>query len=238
MYERNYKKSGSKNSLPVDPLLYVPSHTDRVLKIDLEAAGIPANTPKGKLDFHACRVAYINLLLESGDVSAKEVQELARHSTSDLTMNVYGRVREDRLAAAVERVGSRILQRKSVPSVYRLVAGADTKNATLVESEGCICQKLVAAEGLEPSLAEKQKTASSEQNSAKSQQINALEGEAKRSDMQSNAETIHLQNTSERQKCVPGVYRNMPTDLAQVVAAWENLDVETRRKIVAMIGQE
>ena len=32
------------------------------------------------------------------------------------------------------------------------------------------------------------------------------------------------------------VYRNMPADLAQVVAAWENIDVETRRKIVAMIG--
>ena len=92
--------------------------------------------------------------------------------------------------------------------------------------------------GFEPSSAEKQKTASSEQNSAKSQQINALEGEAKRSDMQSNAETLHLQNTSERQKCVPDVYRNLPADLAQVVAAWENLDVETRRKIVAMIGQE
>ena len=41
MYERNYKKGGSKNSLPVDPLLYGASHTDRVLKIDLEAAGIP-----------------------------------------------------------------------------------------------------------------------------------------------------------------------------------------------------
>ena len=97
---------------------------------------------------------------------------------------------------------------------------------------------LVAAEGLEPSLAEKQKTASSEQNSAKSQQINALEGEAKRSDMQSNAETLHLQHTSERQKGVPDVYRNLPADLAQVVAAWENIDVETRRKIVAMIGQK
>ena len=56
--------------------------------------------------------------------------------------------------------------------------------------------------------------------------------------MQSNAETLHFQNTSERQKCVPDVYRNLPADLAQVVAAWENLDVETRRKIVAMIGQE
>ena len=54
------------------------------------------------------------------------------------------------LSAAVERIGSRIMQRKSVPSVRRLVAGADTKNATLVKSEGCISQSLVAAERLEP----------------------------------------------------------------------------------------
>ena len=34
------------------------------------------------------------------------------------------------------------------------------------------------------------------------------------------------------------VYRNMPVDLVQVVAAWENIDAETRRKIVAMTEQE
>ena len=115
---------------------------------------------------------------------------------------------------------------------------AEQENATRVESAGCVSQKLVAGAGFEPSSAEKQKTASSEQNSAKSQQINALEDKGERSGLHFNADAIHAQHTSERQKCVPDVYRNMPADLAQVVAAWENIDVETRRKIVAMIGQE
>ena len=97
---------------------------------------------------------------------------------------------------------------------------------------------MVAAEGLEPSLTEKQKTAFSEQNSAKSQQINALEDKGERSGLHFNADAIHTQHTSEQQKCVPDVCRSMLADLAQVVAEWENLDVETRRKIVAMIGQE
>ena len=57
--------------------------------------------------------------------------------------------------------------------------------------------------GFEPSSAEKQKTASSEQNSAKSEQINALEDKGERSGLHFNADTIHAQHTSERQKCVP-----------------------------------
>ena len=97
---------------------------------------------------------------------------------------------------------------------------------------------MVGGAGFEPSSAEKQKTASSEQISAKSQQINALEDKSEHSGLHFNADAIHAQNTSEQKKCVPDVYRNMPVDLAQVVAAWENIDVETRRKIAAMIGQE
>lgn len=60
----------------------------------MAAAGIEKHTANGKLDFHACRVAYINLVLDSG-VSLKEAQSLARHATLEMTMNVYGRVRED-----------------------------------------------------------------------------------------------------------------------------------------------
>ena len=118
--------------------------------MDLEAAGIPKHTPKGKLDFHACRVAFINLILEQGEVSPKEAQELARHSTVDLTMNIYGRVREERLSEAVERVGRVILKEKCVPSVYRLAAGAERENATHVKSAGCVSQRLVAGAGFEP----------------------------------------------------------------------------------------
>ncbi len=43
-------------------------------------------------------------------------------------MNIYGRVREERLSEAVERVGRVILKEKCVPSVYRLAVGRRTRN--------------------------------------------------------------------------------------------------------------
>jgi len=60
---------------------------------DLKAADIPKWTPEGKIDFHACRTAYITFVLESG-TDLKTAQTLARHSTPDLTMNVYGKARQ------------------------------------------------------------------------------------------------------------------------------------------------
>ena len=95
-------------------------------------------------------MAFINLILERGEVTPKEAQDLARHSTLDMTMNTYGRVREERLAEAVERAGKAILQPKCVPAVYRLVAGTERENATRVKSAGCVSQKLVAGAGFEP----------------------------------------------------------------------------------------
>ena len=84
-------------------LLYVPSHTARELDKDLKAAGIPKSAPGGTVDFNASRVAYINFVIERG-VSVKEAQTLARHATPELTMNVYGRTREERLSQAVDKV--------------------------------------------------------------------------------------------------------------------------------------
>ena len=86
------------------------------------------------MDFHACRVAYINLIMESG-ATAKEAQELARHATPHMTMNVYGRAREDRLALAVENVANRIQsEQKHVPSMYRQAVSAEIENATPLEN--------------------------------------------------------------------------------------------------------
>ena len=39
----------------------------------------------------------------------KEVLTLARHTTPDLTMNVYARTKNERLAALVEKVGENVL---------------------------------------------------------------------------------------------------------------------------------
>ena len=106
LYARFFNRKGANRyEVPKHPLLYVPSHTARALDADLKAAGIPKHGPGGKIDFHASRTAYINLVLESQGITPKEAQELARHGTLELTMNVYGRVRQGRLAHIVEDVG-------------------------------------------------------------------------------------------------------------------------------------
>ncbi len=93
---------------PDEPLLRIPSHLTRRMDYDLKKAGIPKWTPEGKIDFHACRVAYITFIIEEG-ANVKEAQELARHSTPNLTMNVYGKTRRKRRSELTDRVGDALL---------------------------------------------------------------------------------------------------------------------------------
>ena len=85
----------------------MPSHPARTLRGDLRRAGIPVQTPAGRLDFHACRTAYINLVIDAG-ADVKTAQTLSRHSTPHLTMNVYGRTTDARLSAVAEKVGEMV----------------------------------------------------------------------------------------------------------------------------------
>ena len=89
-------------------LLYVPSHPARELDEDLAAAGIPKQTKDGKLDFAALRNCYVTLVAEAG-ANVKELQVLARHSTPNLTLNVYARARDERLAELAENIGESVL---------------------------------------------------------------------------------------------------------------------------------
>ena len=135
MYKKHYNRADAKMTAPSQPLLYVPTHTARDLDIDLKAAGIPKHTPEGKLDFHACRVAYINLLIES-HVTVKEAQELARHASPELTMNVYGRARQDRLSNAVEEMASTLeADEKCAIVCYDQAVGAETESATPIKNK-------------------------------------------------------------------------------------------------------
>ena len=107
-----------------------------MLDRDLKKAGIPKHNPHGKLDFHAARVAYINLLIDNGTITPKEVQELARHSTLDMTMRVYGRTQEGRMREAVEQVGESVLsEEKRATSVQKLAVGAEREIATPNENK-------------------------------------------------------------------------------------------------------
>ncbi len=149
LYDEFHRGSSPKRGIPRRPLLYVPSNTSRDLGKDLKAAGIPRHGPGGKLDFHACRTAYVSLVLESG-ATAKEAQELARHSTPDLTMNVYGRTREDRLTDTVEHIGEAVSTPIRAPSVHRLAVGEERRSATPLETGDCASSKMGWKTGLEP----------------------------------------------------------------------------------------
>ena len=99
--------------MPQDALLYVPLGLARRFTKDLARLGIAKEAIGGKLDFHATRVTYINLVIEAG-ASVKEAQALARHATPALTLGVYGRTRESRLHEVVGHVAQTLERARSV----------------------------------------------------------------------------------------------------------------------------
>jgi integrase len=150
MYVRLQNRSGATKPYPADPLLHVPSHTARAIDVDLEAAGIEKWTSKGKLDFHAIRVAFVNFVFDS-NATVKEAQTLARHASPELTMNVYGRTRSERLSQVVEDVAEELkLGLECVPAVYQQAVGSELKNATPFITRELRSSKMVEAAGIEP----------------------------------------------------------------------------------------
>ena len=108
---------------PEAPLLSVPSHPARDLRKDLERAGVQHFIEgEGKIDFHALRVAFTTFVIESG-ANVKDAQELVRHSTPYLTMNVYARARKGSPAKLVERMGERLRAARRAPSSPPLASG-------------------------------------------------------------------------------------------------------------------
>lgn len=83
------------------PVLTVPEKTAKMLRADLDAAGIPYETAEGVVDFHALRHGFISHLIQSG-VDPKTVQELARHSTITLTIDRYSHTDDTRKRKALE----------------------------------------------------------------------------------------------------------------------------------------
>ncbi|MEC7842742.1 MAG: hypothetical protein VX911_07655 [Candidatus Latescibacterota bacterium] len=70
----------------------------------------PLRQQRRGLDHQRVRPGILTLnkafVFEFGQVSPREAQDLARHSTPNLTFNVYGRSRENRLAEGIERLAS------------------------------------------------------------------------------------------------------------------------------------
>ena len=100
----------------------MPRDPARELDKDLQATGIPKYTKAGKLDFHALRVTYINLVIASG-VNPKEARTLARHAAAELTSGLYGRATDERLAQAVDQIAQHVI----------CIASAGEDHAQIVE---------------------------------------------------------------------------------------------------------
>ena len=120
----------AKGKAQETPLLAVPvTHCARMLRLDTDAAGIPFWTPEGKLDFHSLRVTNATLVVESG-ATVKEAQSLLRHSTPELTMNVYAKTRAGRLHEVAEKVGQMIESEPDYAQCRtKLAAGAEVQDA-------------------------------------------------------------------------------------------------------------
>jgi hypothetical protein len=74
---------------PETKLFTVPAGLCRILDRDLKAAGIPKRDDRGRtVDVHAMRTTLGTLLSRAG-VASRTAQAAMRHSTIDLTMNVY-----------------------------------------------------------------------------------------------------------------------------------------------------
>ena len=136
LYAKFHKRKHHTATIPKQPLLYVPSHTARSVDQDLKSAGIPKQGPGGKIDFHAIRKAYINLVIESG-VHRQRSPSPSPTRFPRADMNVYGHAREDRLADAFERVAEAVLPVQRLPVEYQQAVGAETEIATHIEIESC-----------------------------------------------------------------------------------------------------
>ena len=99
-----------------DPLLRVPTHAARTFDEDLRAAAIEKNSPDGVLVFHSWRATY-GTLLDALGASAKETQELMRHSTPVITMQRYVQAQLVRRQQLVERMAEMFISAPVVPGV-------------------------------------------------------------------------------------------------------------------------
>ncbi|MHC5538065.1 site-specific integrase [Singulisphaera rosea] len=73
----------------------------KMIRADLEAAGIPYETEEGFADFHALRGFYVSALIKSA-ANIKTLQTLARHSNPSLTIKRYAKANTQDVVEAVQ----------------------------------------------------------------------------------------------------------------------------------------
>ena len=120
--------------LPADTLLFtVPQGLVRILNRDLKLAGIAKRDERGRtLDVHALRHTF-GTLLSKGGVAPRTAQAAMRHSTIDLTMNVYTDPKLLDIHGALDSLPALPLhtERQSMPQVAKATGTDDLPTSPL-----------------------------------------------------------------------------------------------------------
>jgi hypothetical protein len=200
------------------------------------AAGIPKHAPGGKLDFHACRLAYISFGIEAG-VTVKETQALARHSTPALTMNVYGRTGDAQLAATVEERGEICCHRESAYRVSTCEQQARRRNGkrnSLRKQGVALFRKWWRRRESNPITPPSPTAHVPDTATAKPLHPSALRGTEQVGHRQDPHSSARSDDASTHAECAICVQRNPCPDLARVVEAWPGLPQKIRTRILAL----
>ena len=104
----------------------------------------------GADDYLRGTTTFATFLVESG-ANVKETQSLMRHADPRITMNMYARTRDSRLAAITETVSERLgLNTKCAIGVLRKAIGGDTINQNDCSRTTYVRSKMERETGIEP----------------------------------------------------------------------------------------
>lgn len=138
-----------------EPLLGIPKGPDPAAYIgaDFDKAGIKRETAEGKATWHSLRKTYVNALVRSGQ-DLKTIMTLARHSSAQLSMEVYASADPKRLRkaadAAAQHVKAAVLKAKCCTGVARKVVGAEDIDVNASAESALRVLKGMGDTGLEP----------------------------------------------------------------------------------------
>ena len=142
-----------RDDIPENPLLYLPVQTSVMIYADLKKAGIPIQTIYGKVDFHACRTAFINLVIESG-ADIKTIQVMSRHKRAETTLKYYARANPENMQSTAQALADMVFRGKNeeicTKSALRLEDDTTTKNAIPLNERDCVELEMVGRGGFEP----------------------------------------------------------------------------------------
>lgn len=114
-----------------DQVLHVPERIAEHVRRDAMHAGlIPTHRPadRQRVDFHSLRHSCVRILREAG-VAVEIVQQIMRHSDVRLTLQTYGSVDKERVAAAMRGL-------LPAPALSSLVSSSDATNGGHSETTG------------------------------------------------------------------------------------------------------